>query len=483
MGNNYPKRFEVLENNGKILKFRVEKLTNGLRECFIKHFINDKDQGEAREITVPKTLEYTIEESGKHTFSFFNLDPDVAVVPLEDGIDMDEDNEPIWEQDIFVIKHDSYGLSEESIEKLAREYAPFVFMDKGERYLPASLAYLLNRDEAGNIKDEDLDIHLTLKFQNTENIPLRYNDLPKVLPYNGERDSVLDTIGISVTKLIGHKTKRDALQKRKGDPDNVTVYYSCIPNPKKKQIIINYHFLYAYDPKMEEKDEIKKTSHIFDRESISIVFTLRNTSSQTEKIEPDYVIYGAHLEGQTMGAVQKDKNNRRKWNNLQKWRCGRVKVMWKDVYKIKEHPCVAVAKGSHAPYPAPGHYAVYFLGKTVLVEPAGTGKALIPQEFDLNDDIKKKFKKSYQYRLKDLELGNINSNSWNSILAYSGYIVDILGTKNAKFPPYTERELNIDKWVNGDRKDRIYNWVPTKVEKEANDKFVALINSMNSNLA
>ena len=84
----------------------------------------------------------------------------------------------------------------------------------------------------------------------------------------------------------------------------------------------------------------------------------------------------------------------------------------------------------------------------------------------------------HTYVLKDLELGSITSNSWNSILAYSGYIVDIIGLQNAKFPPYTERELNIDKWVNGDEDDEIYNWIPAKVEENIQENFVKLINTM-----
>jgi len=46
-------------------------------------------------------------------------------------------------------------LSKERIEKLAQKHAPFVFLGEDEYYLPASIAYLLNRDEAGGIKDED----------------------------------------------------------------------------------------------------------------------------------------------------------------------------------------------------------------------------------------------------------------------------------------------------------------------------------------
>jgi len=43
--------------------------------------------------------------------------------------------------------------------------------------------------------------------------------------------------------------------------------------------------------------------------------------------------------------------------------------------------------------------------------------------------------------------------------------VDIIEVQNTKFPPFTKRELDIDKWVNGDEEDVIYNWNPTQVEK------------------
>lgn len=41
--NNYPKRFEILKNDGEILKFRVEELASSISEYFVKHCINDID--------------------------------------------------------------------------------------------------------------------------------------------------------------------------------------------------------------------------------------------------------------------------------------------------------------------------------------------------------------------------------------------------------------------------------------------------------
>lgn len=117
----------------------------------------------------------------------------------------------------------------------------------------------------------------------------------------------------------------------------------------------------------------------------------------------------------------------------------------------------------------------------MLVESAQAGKVLVPEKIPHDKYRGDELKEVYPYKLKDFELGVITSNSWNSILAYSGYIVDIVGIQNAKFPPFTKRELNIDKWVNGNMKDVIYKWIPAKVEEEYKDKFEDLIDSINDN--
>jgi hypothetical protein len=43
-GNNYPKRFEILQNDGITLNIRIGELVKGLEECFVKHFINDENR-------------------------------------------------------------------------------------------------------------------------------------------------------------------------------------------------------------------------------------------------------------------------------------------------------------------------------------------------------------------------------------------------------------------------------------------------------
>ncbi len=488
---NYPKRFEILQNDGKSLKFRVNELTKWVNECFVKHFINDKDQGEARKTTVTETLEYVIEESGKHTFSFFKYDPAKEFDALENGINTNEDNSPIWEQDVFVIKHDPNGLTKEAIDKLARKYAPFVLMDGKEECLPGSIAYLQNWNDETKETIDECNVNVTLKIPGVKNIDFPYHKLAEVLPYNGHKDAILDTIGLSFKKYNERKTIRDALKDRKGDRDNITIYYSYIPNPEEKQqIIINYHFLYAYDPKMEADDDKKKFSHVFDRESISVVFHLDMTQSisisDNPEItgislnpRPEFIVYGAHVKGQTINLI--DDNNfpeskegmakfmPKNQDKLQEWTAPRIKVNWKDVKKIENHPTVSIARGSHAIYPIPGWY---YVKQTNLLEPAMGEKAIVPSEALVNK-MQEEFREIFTYELKDLELGSITSSSWNRMLAFSGYLVDIIILKGAKFPPFTERETKINEYVNGD----ITVWDGAKISEKSKQRLNRLMNN------
>ncbi len=401
------------------------------------------------------------------------------------------------------MKSDPEGLPESRIENLAKKYAPFLFVDSEEHYFPASIDYLLNKEDTDKSLNE---LKLSLKFRDIEygsmkkvvrrtrltgvvrgNISdINYKDLDKVLPYNGDNISELDTIGINPLDLFNGKNLREFLEKRKDNNDYVTVYYSFFPNPnlQKKEIIINYHFLYIYDSKKEVIGDLKKASHIFDRESISIVFEW-DKNNPDEDPQPKYLIYGAHLPGQLITLKRKDGGDE------QKWKTRRVKVEWKEAYKIKIsntkdfHPIVAVARGSHATYPVPGQYGVKPIDIIETVEPASLDKLLLPSFYSYNGKMEQILKGSnniISYKLKDLELGSITSSSWNSILAFSGYIVDIIGLTDAKFPPFTERETEIDKWVNGTEDDPVHNWDPDKVDKTTQAKLEKLVKDIGENL-
>ncbi len=233
------------------------------------------------------------------------------------------------------------------------------------------------------------------------------------------------------------------MSQRCGDEDNITVYYSFLENKDNNQAYLNYHFLYPFDPKLGSPDDPAMTGHTFDRESLTIVLNF-------ESHKPEFVVYGAHLASQKL-ALCGDNNEK-----LQRWKGGRVKVLWEEVVTFGDHPIAAIAGGSHAVYPVPGTYAV-LLKKHVatLKESASCAKALLPPEYNgdienLNTSIP-----CTPYKLENLKINSITSHSKNRLLSFSGYLVDILGSVNAKFPPFTEREVNIDNWVNN---KKVYGW-------------------------
>ncbi len=57
---NYPKRFEIIENNGERLEIRVYQLANKKKEYFIKVEIDDLDQNMAKKVVVPEIFTYQI---------------------------------------------------------------------------------------------------------------------------------------------------------------------------------------------------------------------------------------------------------------------------------------------------------------------------------------------------------------------------------------------------------------------------------------
>ena len=479
---NFPKRLEIVENDGDILELNMNELAKEGEKYYVRASVNGKIQELDRTITDPEKIIFLVNKTGKHTFTFYNEDPEI------------NSHSKIWEQDVFVIKKDSKGLSKDEIDKLALKYAPIALLDGEEEYLPASIAYLQNWDDNTNQPIDDCNVDVTLKIPGIEKISFPYNKLAEVLPYNSHNEAILDTIGINLLKFFARKTKRDALKGRKGDSENITIYYSYIPNSEKSdQIVINYHFLYAYDPKMEAEDDKKKFSHVFDRESMSLVFHWdknrvtsipdnSDVSGASLNPRPEYIIFGAHVTGQNIYLIddenipQESIDGKKRFkptdnDKLQVWTAPRIKVKWKDVVKIKSHPTVAVARGSHALYPIPGWY---YVKQTRLLEPAMGDKAIVASHITLSGTTKQEFKKVFTYELKDLELGSINStkDSWNRLLAFSGYLVDIVVMKGARFPPFTERETDINKWVNGD----IPVWDSTRISDESTQRINRLTN-------
>lgn len=342
---------------------------------------------------------------------------------------------PFWTQKVFAIASKDKKLSDSEKESLAAQYAPILSINNQELYYPVSLEYLTNQVDKDDKLDQEM-FRLTNKSvtqsllgsffgakTNSLDVQFPFKELLNVLPFYGHHESVLKS---ALSK------SSDTLLKKRFGKDHAAVYYSVFENVKWNEILINYHFFYSYDPKNGTADKEALPSHIFDRESMTVV--LRGTSKQ-----PLYVFYGAHLPTQTMAQLGPDNRP------LQSWLTGRTFVNWsdkmdpkKEVIKFESHPIPALALGSHGVYPKPGRYAVLFGQLKALVEDAGGDRYLYPATVT-------NFTKpnSQAYKLKNLKLENTASGcSPENLLAYSGSTVDVLGPVNATFPPYTDREEN-----------------------------------------
>lgn len=340
-----------------------------------------------------------------------------------------DESSPFWKQKVFVVAQADHMLLEEDKQNLAQAYAPVIKYHNDEKYFPVSLEYMLNEVEVdSNLAEEPFQLTNKkipkgpFQFFRAKSIDLNVNlklkDIRKILPFYGHSESVLKSGLSDSTKTL--------LKQRYGQ-NNITVYYSVFENPKYNEIYINYHFFYSYDPKNSTVDKESIASHIFDRESITVV--LRSTSRK-----PLYVFYGAHLASQKMAQLGAA------GNTIQRWSSGRVFVNWPELNLVDQHPVAYAALGSHAMYPVQGNFAVMLNEGQIklLTEPAGGDRKLFPQSLKSNSIGAT----DYVYNLQPLHLESVTSQCENTenILAYSGSTVDVLGPTNATFPPFTDRE-------------------------------------------
>lgn len=372
-----------------------------------------------------RKLNLMINESGTYTLEVYR-GLDLEKMNSNELID---DSAPsfkkVWSQDFFVIAYTDRAFTKEQIKALALKYAPISSQSNEEKYFPTSLEYIFNKIE----KDPALDqMPISLNLNNLDKTVVNsFKNLDLTLANYGDKDAVLSTkTAKALVSLIKKRTGKG----------HETIYFSFIPNPRRNEYYLNYHFLYTFDPKLGNADSPHIAEHAFDRESFTIVLD--------KYLNPESVVYGAHLENQMINLVNKDDDA------IESWLEGRIKIPWKNIQKKGFHPFVFLAIGSHAIYPIAGTYTI--TGKnsltssiTFLRESAGGETFLIPQNLTFEQT---KNTNAISYQLKNLEIENTTSASWNKALVFSGNIVDLLGPSNAKFPPYTEREKDSEKWIN-----------------------------------
>ena len=364
------------------------------------------------------------------------IDPDGVWEVVLEGADVEGRwTRPLWRQLMFVQKE--FSRSQERIHELARKHAPIFVFACDEQYFPVSLDTLLRSPLVMERKDA-----MTIKTVfGKQSIPLPH--LGDFLRFNGHADYLLDFNFLTMWRSV--------FAEMGGDPRAATVYYSYFEDPNSDRFFINYHLIYAFDTKTGIAKWTNIGPHVFDRESMVMVFDGEEN--------PHELIISGHLENQFIFFL----------NKLKMWNQGRVSVPYDDprTLKLGTHPVIAVAEGSHALYPTSGVYQLSLLkeiagylddeelpgngypaGKIkpdqIIVPPTVTGD-LLPQ-YSL-----KAFR--FDCLSSRFDEGDPDRDPCSAFLTFSGHWVDVLGPTNARFPPFTRKVSDIDNWVDG-----AYDW-------------------------
>jgi hypothetical protein len=340
-----------------------------------------------------------------------------------------------WAQQIFV--QTSVKRSPEEIDAIARRYAPIFLFSRKEDYFPVSLQDLV---KSPTLLASDSKV-VVQSAAGEEQIAVQ--DLDEFLRYNGNQEFLLDQ---SMFDLDG------IFKEIRGDFRRSVVYYSYLEDQKSDRFFINYHTFYAFDPKTGIAKLLNVGPHVFDRESMTIVFNADG--------KPESMVLSGHLENQPILFLEK----------LKIWNTGRVRLKFPDPSnaEFKEHPIVPVAEGSHALYPTAGLYHI-----SLLTELAGhVFRNILP--LDTDDDVPEMdthqvllppslpSEKFANYDLRPLRLDLLRSEPLDkkdlydpatAVLTFSGYWVDVPGWQNERFPPFSRKEKEIEDWV-----DQAYLW-------------------------
>lgn len=354
----------------------------------------------------------------------------------------------LWEQEAYVEPNALSTSVKSTLNGLANQYAPILIMSQNESYKPIQLTDIFS--------NSSYKIAL-----NTKNGTSKFT-LPAIknyMRYNGYSKALFE----------GHwglGTISDSLEDLPISTYEPHIYYSyCATNTN---YIINYHFFYSFDPKTPSTSI---TAHNFDREQISITFNKTT-------LQPENIYFPQHLMNSVMGLrsdsgsainnVQKDSNT------LTDTWTGYVKMAFSlaknnNMVYENSHPIIAIAEGSHAPYPLSGIYMIN--GSN---EPAGMTDSTINKNCFLipsgvyNEKVNtSSFTSKNSYNLSALQIDNITSGGTNcnsvNLLAFSGDWVDIVGLDNEKFPPLIDIMRNVEKYIDESMKSNKHTFTMTNI--------------------
>ena len=447
---NIPPVIDIISNDGEEIKLKVGKMKFWSDRYFYSIFFNDNLVTKLNCVHTEGNNLITIStpKSGKYTITFYRHSNGANSAYYE-GI--------LWQQDFIAINKFDIPFTKDEIKDAANKLAPISLFPEEEKYRPGSLEYIFNKvDVDHNLAETTVKLNME-RFRKV--YAFKFKNIDRFLPFQGDNDGVFDTISYANAGVNNINSIMAGMLKRKNKLYS-TIYYSLIPSETSDEYYLMYHYLYAFDEKMGSDLDPSRGKHVFDRESFVIVLN--------EKLEPQSIVYGAHMEGQKLNIVDNK-------NIIQSSDKGRVRLPWKSAYKFNGHPIIAIAKGSHAIYPALGTYTFTMLKDklTLLSEKAGGKFVMLPSDLRTHPEIEKSLNIE-RFKVKSLDIGRITSHSWNSVLAFSGYLVDVIGWNDARFPPFTKREMYPNKWIEG------ADWVdPSKLPKESRSSMKEILGNFN----
>lgn len=343
----------------------------------------------------------------------------------------------LWRQRVWC--QPSISRTPEQLDALARKFAPILLFSAKEEYFPVSLATLV---EAPAVKQSEDTIEVESV---TGELAVPLAQLSEFLRFNGHTDYLLNQSAFDAERVFDEV---------RGDFRRSVVYYSWLDDPASGRGFLNFHTFYAFDPKTGIAKFLGIGPHVFDRESLTVVFNAAG--------DPEALVLSGHLENQRILF----------FDGLSSWSSGRVRMPFPDAHvaAVAGHPVVPVAEGSHAFYPAPGLYHISVLTELAghifaslvgllgiehsAAETLADHQVLLPPS--LNSD------RYASYELRPLRLDKLRSEPLppqplydpaTTNLVFSGYWVDVPGFQNERFPPFSSREAEPAAWVDG-----AYDW-------------------------
>ena len=335
--------------------------------------------------------------------------------------------EIVWEQWVYVpypkpFKDKDLDLAAKKNRLLAEKYLPITVYADNEAYFPQDINDILNISNK--------PIFISMPSTNGDEAVNMGEDLIRFLSEKGNAQFILhpnptfdDRFSLECdasTELC--RSKKHPLRNSTGQLRPLTVYYTLAEIDQK--VYLSYHYIYAFDMKTGSKNKPNLGAHIFDRENLTLVLI-----KEDDQWIPESITYGAHLpsiEGLEdaadilfTGCSKHILTDCRLRGDiaLAQIKIGKTQLNWQDVPTLGNHPIVYVAQGSHALYPAYGHYVIPILFIDELAGNNSDKYTFYPQD----------------YQLKELDT---NQPSTRSFL-YSGFwVADILGVNNSRFPPF-----------------------------------------------